>query len=121
MAADKEVLGQLLESVRRYVRQRLLPLEQQVDREDRSTAMKVLDRGRLHISAVSVGAANRLIEDSVNYAGERRQFGTEIGNFQLIQALLADSRTEANHCQKYVKSALISGGLSISSHVRGRN
>ncbi len=58
------------------------------------TAMKVLDRGRLHISAVSVGAAKRLIEDSVNYARERRQFGTEIGNFQLIQALLADSRTE---------------------------
>ena len=59
-----------------------------------STAMKVLDRGRLHISAVSVGAANRLIEDSVSYAGERRQFDTEIANFQLIQALLADSRTE---------------------------
>lgn len=58
------------------------------------TAMKVLDRGRLHISAVSVGAAKRLIEDSVSYAGERRQFGTEIGNFQLIQALLADSQTE---------------------------
>lgn len=35
MAADKDVLGQLLESVQRYVRQRLLPLEQQVDREDR--------------------------------------------------------------------------------------
>ena len=59
-----------------------------------STAMKVLDRGRLHISAVSVGAANRLIEDSVSYAEERRQFDTEIANFQLIQALLADSRTE---------------------------
>ena len=59
-----------------------------------ATAMKVLDRGRLHISAVSAGAAKRLVEDSVNYARERRQFGTEIGNFQLIQALLADSRTE---------------------------
>lgn len=58
------------------------------------TAMKVLDRGRLHISAVAVGTAKRLIQDSVNYANERRQFGSRIGDFQLIQALLADSQTE---------------------------
>jgi len=58
------------------------------------TAMKVLNRGRLHISAVSVGAAQRLIDESLGYATERKQFGTEICNFQLIQAMLADSRTE---------------------------
>ena len=58
------------------------------------TAMKVLNRGRLHISAVSVGAALRLIDESLRYATERKQFGTEICNFQLIQAMLADSRTE---------------------------
>ena len=58
------------------------------------TAMKVLDRGRLHISAMSVGTAKRLIEDSVDYANERRQFGSKIGNFQMIQALLADCQTE---------------------------
>jgi len=58
------------------------------------TAMKVLNRGRLHISAVSVGAAQRLIDESLAYATERKQFGTEICNFQLIQAMLADSRTE---------------------------
>jgi len=58
------------------------------------TAMKVLNRGRLHIAAVSVGAAQRLIDESVGYATERKQFGTEICNFQLIQAMLADSRTE---------------------------
>jgi acyl-CoA dehydrogenase len=59
------------------------------------TAMKVLDRGRLHISAVCVGVAERLIEDSLRYAIERKQFGTPIAEHQLIQALLADSRTEA--------------------------
>lgn len=58
------------------------------------TAMKVLDRGRLHISAVSLGAAQRLIEESLNYAVERKQFGQPIANFQLIQAMLADSETE---------------------------
>ncbi len=59
------------------------------------TAMKVLDRGRLHISAVSVGIAERLIRDSLAYALERKQFGKSIAEFQLVQAMLADSRTEA--------------------------
>jgi len=58
-------------------------------------AMQVLDRGRLHISGVCVGVAERLIDESVNYARERQQFGQRIGDFQLIQALLADSKTEA--------------------------
>ncbi len=58
------------------------------------TAMKVLDKGRLHISALSVGIAERLIEDSVKYAKERKQFGQPIAEFQLIQAMLADSQTE---------------------------
>jgi acyl-CoA dehydrogenase len=58
------------------------------------TAMKVLDRGRLHISAVSCGTAQRIIEESAAYARERKQFGKAIGEFQLIQAMLADSQTE---------------------------
>ncbi|HET6564829.1 MAG TPA: acyl-CoA dehydrogenase family protein [Xanthomonadales bacterium] len=59
------------------------------------TAMKVLDRGRLTIAAVSVGSAERLIEDSLQYAVERKQFGKPIAEHQLIQAMLADSKTEA--------------------------
>jgi acyl-CoA dehydrogenase len=59
-----------------------------------ATAMKTLDRGRLHIAAVAVGCAERLIDDSVNYAAERQQFGQPIGQFQLVQAMLADSRAE---------------------------
>ena len=59
------------------------------------TAMKTLDRGRLHIAALAVGCAERLIDDSVKYALERRQFGEAIAEFQLVQAMLADSRTEA--------------------------
>lgn len=59
------------------------------------TAMKVLDRGRLHISGVSVGVAERLIEDALQYAISRKQFGQPIAEHQLIQAMLADSKTEA--------------------------
>jgi acyl-CoA dehydrogenase len=59
------------------------------------TAMKVLDRGRLHISAVCVGAAERLIRDSLAYAMDRKQFGGPLSDKQLIQAMLADSKAEA--------------------------
>ena len=58
-------------------------------------AMRVLDRGRLHISAVCVGVAERLIADCVAYGSERHQFGNPIVHHQLIQGMLADSKTEA--------------------------
>jgi acyl-CoA dehydrogenase len=57
-------------------------------------AMQVLDRGRLHISGVCVGVAERLIDESVRYAREREQFGQKIAEFQLIQGMLADCQTE---------------------------
>jgi acyl-CoA dehydrogenase len=56
--------------------------------------MKVLDRGRLHLSSVSTGISERILEEALNYAAERKQFGTVIGEFQLVQALLADSQAE---------------------------
>jgi len=58
------------------------------------TAMKVLDRGRIHIGAVALGMADRLVEMSLNYTLERKQFGERIANFQLVQALLADSKVD---------------------------
>jgi acyl-CoA dehydrogenase len=58
------------------------------------TAMRVLDKGRLHIAAVCVGVAERMLDDAVRYAVDRRQFGQRIADFQLIQGMLADSKTE---------------------------
>src|SRR5580700_10629251 len=58
-------------------------------------AMQVLDRGRLHISSVCIGVAERLIADCVAYASERKQFGAPIASFQLIQGMIADCKTEA--------------------------
>ncbi len=58
------------------------------------TAMKVLDRGRLNISAVACGIAQRVLDESTRYARERKQFGKALGEFQLIQAMLADSQAE---------------------------
>ncbi len=68
-------------------------------------AMQVLDRGRLHISGVCVGVADRLIGEAVSYAREREQFGQKIGEFQLIQAMLADSKTEAYAARAMVLDA----------------
>jgi len=59
------------------------------------TAMKVLDKGRLHIAAVCVGMAERMLDDALRYALGRYQFGKPIADFQLIQAMLADSRAES--------------------------
>jgi acyl-CoA dehydrogenase len=57
-------------------------------------AMSVLDKGRLHISAVATGVSKRLIREMVNYALERKQFGKPIMEHQLIQAMIADSQAE---------------------------
>lgn len=58
------------------------------------TAMKVLDKGRLHISSIATGAAKRMLRDALNYAKDRKQFGQPIANFQLVQGMLADSKAE---------------------------
>lgn len=57
-------------------------------------AMRVLDKGRIHIAALCCGVAERLLADSVTYASERRQFGKAIAEQQLIQGMIADSKTE---------------------------
>jgi len=75
----------------------VVPVENRLGAEGEGfkIAMRVLDRGRLHISAVCVGVAERLISDCVAYASERKQFGKPIAEHQLIQAMIADSKTEA--------------------------
>ena len=73
-----------------------VPVENRLGEEGEGfkVAMQVLDRGRLHIAAVCVGVAERLLADTVAYAAERKQFGQAISGFQMIQAMIADSKTE---------------------------
>jgi acyl-CoA dehydrogenase len=79
-------------------------------------AMQVLDRGRLHIAAVCVGVAERLIADMVAYATERRQFGKPIADFQLVQAMIADSKAETMAARALVleAAAQMDGGDRIT-------
>ncbi|HXU99324.1 MAG TPA: acyl-CoA dehydrogenase family protein [Caulobacteraceae bacterium] len=73
-----------------------VPMENRLGAEGEGfkVAMRVLDRGRLHISAVCVGVAERLLADTVAYAAERKQFGAPIASFQLVQGMIADSKTD---------------------------
>ncbi|GAB3302215.1 acyl-CoA dehydrogenase family protein [Geodermatophilus aquaeductus] len=57
-------------------------------------ALTVLSRGRLHIAALCVGMAQRVLDESVAYAATAKQGGAPIGRFQLVQALIADMHAE---------------------------
>jgi acyl-CoA dehydrogenase len=57
-------------------------------------ALTVLSRGRLHIAALCVGMAQRVLDESVSYAATAKQGGAPIGRFQLVQGMLADMHAE---------------------------
>jgi acyl-CoA dehydrogenase len=73
-----------------------VPDERLVGEEGRGyrSAMTVLARGRLHIAAMCVGTAQRVLDESVAHAATSRQGGSPIGDFQLVQAMLAESYAE---------------------------
>src|SRR4051795_137968 len=73
-----------------------VPAEALIGEEGRgyAKALTVLSRGRLHIAAMCVGMAQRVLDESVSYAASARQGGAPIGRFQLVQGLLADTHAE---------------------------
>ncbi|HKT95486.1 MAG TPA: acyl-CoA dehydrogenase family protein [Paraburkholderia sp.] len=81
------------------------------------TAMKVLDKGRIHIAAICVAVAQRMLDDALRYAMEREQFGQPIGEFQLVQAMLADSQAElyAARCMVLDAARRRDEGKSVST------
>lgn len=69
------------------------------------SAMKALDRGRINISALCVGQGRRLIHEMLDYATQRRQFGRPIADFQLLQAMFADSKADLLAAESLVRHA----------------
>jgi acyl-CoA dehydrogenase len=57
-------------------------------------ALTSLARGRIHLAALAVGAAQRALDESVSFATTATQGGVPIGTFQLVQAMLADQQTD---------------------------
>lgn len=58
------------------------------------TAMKVLNKQRIHLAALCIGPAIRMLDDAMKFVANRRQFGQPLMNFQLIQAMIADCQTD---------------------------
>lgn len=58
------------------------------------TAMKVLNKQRIHLAALCIGPAIRMLDDTLRFVAERQQFGKPLMDFQLIQAMLADCQTD---------------------------
>ncbi|WP_416276992.1 acyl-CoA dehydrogenase family protein [Nocardia sp. alder85J] len=68
-------------------------------------AMSSLARGRVHIAALAVGAAQRALDESVDYAAVSTQGGVPIGNHQLVQAMIADQHTQIQAGRALVRDA----------------
>lgn len=68
------------------------------------TAMKVLDRGRIHMGAMAVGQGQRMLDIATDYALDRKQFGKPIGEHQLVQALIADCQADLHAARALVRS-----------------
>jgi len=80
-----------------------------------ATAMQSLDNGRLSVGAASAGYARRILDSAVKYSTERKAFGEPISQFQLIQAMLADSMAEiyAAECMLRDASARADQGIKV--------
>ena len=68
-------------------------------------ALTSLARGRIHIAALAVGAAQRALDESLAFAASATQGGTPVGEFQLVQAMLADQQTQVMAGRALVRDA----------------
>ncbi|WP_213953333.1 acyl-CoA dehydrogenase family protein [Variovorax sp. dw_954] len=66
------------------------------------TAMKVLNKQRIHLAALCIGPAIRMLDDAIAHTASRKQFGQPVGAFQLVQALVADCQTEIHAARALV-------------------
>lgn len=58
------------------------------------TAMKVLNKQRIHLAALCTGPAIRMLDEAIRFVTGRQQFGQPLAEFQLVQAMIADCQTE---------------------------
>jgi alkylation response protein AidB-like acyl-CoA dehydrogenase len=74
--------------------------------------MSVLDKGRVGIGALALGILQAALEDSIDYAKQRRQFGQAIGDFQAVQWMIADMAKDAHAARLMILHAaqILDGG-----------
>src|ERR1700730_5186294 len=104
----EEKMGQLSSpSVEIVLNDCQVPAENRLGEEGQGLkiALSALDGGRIGIGALAVGLAQGALEESVKYAKQRRAFGKNIGEFQAIQWMLADTQTEIEAARALVQYA----------------
>jgi acyl-CoA dehydrogenase len=81
------------------------------------TIMKVLNKQRLHLSALCTGPAIRMLDLAIEHTQNRQQCGQPVGNFQLLQAMVADSQTEiyAAKCMVLDAARLRDAGQNVTT------
>lgn len=84
-----------------------IPLENLLGKENEGfvDTLKILDKGRVVIGAMAVGLGRAALEDSIEYAKQREQFGQPIANFQAIQWMITDMATELDAARLLVFNA----------------
>jgi len=75
--------------------------EQRVGEVDHgfTDTMKILDRGRISIAAMALGLGYGVLDMAISYAKDRKQFGKPIADFQAVQWMIADMKTELDAAQ----------------------
>jgi acyl-CoA dehydrogenase len=108
--------GQIADVILEDVRVPASALLSGVEGKGFRAAMQSLDNGRLSVAAASTGYARRMLHTALGYATERKAFGEPIANFQLIQAMLADSKAEiyAAECMIADATAKADAGQRVS-------
>ena len=116
MALDADIFDALTDTVRRFVAERLRPLEAAIEEADEvpdenvmgpvnggvGVLMSGLDYERTVLAGIQLGIMQACLDVVLPYVRERKQFGTPIGSFQLIQAKVADMYVALNSARAYV-------------------
>ena len=87
-----------------YLDNCVVPASQRIGAEGQGfqVAMRVLNKQRIHLAALCIGPAMRMLDEVVEYTAHRRQFGQPIGSFQLVQAMVADCQVEIHAARALV-------------------
>lgn len=67
------------------------------------TAMKVLNKQRIHLAALCTGPAIRMLDEAIRFVSTRKQSGQYLADFQLIQAMIADCQTEIHAARALIQ------------------
>lgn len=87
-----------------YLDNCVVPASQRIGAEGQGfqIAMRVLNKQRIHLAALCIGPALRMLDEIVQYTAHRRQFGQPLGSFQLVQAMVADCQVEIHAARALV-------------------